>query len=339
MSGLNNLYTRLDFDGGIPAEKRMIKDKLKTLKKALLYSYQAQTIILEDGRKFRCLINSNKLKPDYDGKIISIPFEDICLGKRIERIDENTGESIKEDIVYKPNNKTSKGIELINLKPGDTFEWEENGTYWIVYLQRLNEKAYFRAEIYKCEETVEIDNKQYHVYIRGPVETTIQWNQKKDINWNDLNYSLIMYIKKDDVTSNYFSRFKTIKVNEKQWEVEVVDSYAGDGILEVILKEHYENPIEEYSKKDDNDRIINENEPYIEGDNIVHPFDIKEYKLHNLKGGTWSIDNEKKAKIIGYTETAVKIEIISGKSGEFNLFYNNIDINKDTSLNIRIKSL
>ena len=78
MSGLENLKTRLEYRGG-NAESRFIKDKLHGLKKSLLYSYQAATIILEDGREFRCLINPNKETGDYDNKILSIPYKDICL--------------------------------------------------------------------------------------------------------------------------------------------------------------------------------------------------------------------------------------------------------------------
>jgi hypothetical protein len=54
---------------------------LTGLKRALLYSYQAETAVLSDGREFRCLINPDKNKPAYDNKIISIPFKDICLNK------------------------------------------------------------------------------------------------------------------------------------------------------------------------------------------------------------------------------------------------------------------
>ena len=37
------------------------------------------TIELEDLRQFRALINPNKLKLDSEEKMLSIPFEDICL--------------------------------------------------------------------------------------------------------------------------------------------------------------------------------------------------------------------------------------------------------------------
>ena len=62
----------------------MIKDKRRSLDKAVLYSYQGAFV-----KKYNCdsteeneyafparaLINPNKLKQDYDDKIISIGFE------------------------------------------------------------------------------------------------------------------------------------------------------------------------------------------------------------------------------------------------------------------------
>ena len=74
---LELLNKRLRYQGGNQQE-RFIKDKLNSLKKALLYSYQAATAILADGREFRCLINPDKTKPAYDNKIISIPYKDVC---------------------------------------------------------------------------------------------------------------------------------------------------------------------------------------------------------------------------------------------------------------------
>ena len=79
MSGLDNLNTRLRYYGG-NQQGRMNADKLKGLRKALLYSYQAVTLIMplregeDEPRKFRALINPDKTKNDYDQKIVSIPF-------------------------------------------------------------------------------------------------------------------------------------------------------------------------------------------------------------------------------------------------------------------------
>lgn len=108
MSGLDNLNSRLNYRGGVKQQDRMINGKLASLKRALLYSYQAATAILADGREFRCLINPDKLKVDYEDKIISIPFEDICLNNR---------------------DKETKGkVEEIGMKPGDVFTWKETDT-------------------------------------------------------------------------------------------------------------------------------------------------------------------------------------------------------------------
>lgn len=338
MSGLENLKQRLNYRGG-NAEGRFQEDKLKTLKKALLYSYQAATAILSDGREFRCLINTDKTKADYDVKILSIPYEDICLGRIVEKINDN-GEIEKIEIKKEPNKeKTSKGIEKIGIKPGDVFEWKETQTYWLVYLEKLEEDSYFRGEIYKCEEEIEINNKKYHIYIRGPVETTIQWNLKKGSIWNDINYSLIVYITKDDNTLSYFHRFSKVKIGGKAWEVKTVDPYSADGIIEICLGEWFENDMQENIKKEENKIYKNNNNPYIEGSNVVSPFDLCEYSIKNLNGGEWRVSNCNKAKILKSDENNVLIEIITGKSGKFDLIYFNKKENKEAILHIDIKSL
>lgn len=325
MSGLEDLKIRLDYRGGISAEKRLQKDKERTLKKALLYSYQSETIILSDGRKFRCLINTEKTKADYDTKVISIPYKDICLGKVIYKIDEATGETIKIDIPKESDGKTSDNEEVIGMKCGDIFEWERTGTFWIAYLEKLEEKAYFRAEIYRCDEEVEINDKKYHVYIRGPVETTIQWNQKSQLAWNDMNYSLIMYITKNEETLDYFHRFQEVKVSGKTWQVKTVDPYSADGIIEICLGEYYENNAKQYQRNIKGHEQNSNSEKKIVGSSIVNIFDICEYYVVDDPGvvGTWRIDNQKKA-IIKRREkdkNKVIIEIVSSKGGCFNLIY------------------
>ena len=79
MSSLNNMSKRLSLMGGHAQIDRMNKDKLRSLKKALWYSYQSATLVTEDEKEFRCLINPNKLNNDYDVKILSIPYFEKCL--------------------------------------------------------------------------------------------------------------------------------------------------------------------------------------------------------------------------------------------------------------------
>lgn len=333
MSGLDNLRTRLNYQGGITAESRFQKDKERSLKKALIYSYQAETAILSDGREFRCLINTDKTKADYDAKIISIPFADICLG----RVDENGNE-----IRQKPDGITSQSIEEIGMKCGDVFKWKETDTYWLVYLRKLEEDSYFRAEIYKCEEEVILNNRKYHIYIRGPVETTIQWNQKKEMAWNDINYSLIIYITKDEYTLDYFHRFKEIKIGNKNWEIKTVDPYSADGIIEVCLGEYFTNELndeykEQQKKKEEDAQLPPESNVYIKGSKIVGPYEKHEYTIYGAVDGKWSVDNPKKAVIKQSSYSSAIVDFITGKSGKVNLTYTEGEIK--VTLPIEIKSI
>ena len=170
LKGLQMMQTKLGYRGG-SQEGRMQKDKLNGLKQALKYSYQAATAIFSTldaegnsvNKEFRCLINPDKLNPEYDNKIISIPYEDVNL------LD------------------TDSGVQPTNIKPGQVFTWKETNTDWIVYLQYLEEDAYFRADIRRCKHEIEINGHKYKVYVRGPVETKINWGQNKLHTWNNLN--------------------------------------------------------------------------------------------------------------------------------------------------------
>lgn len=267
MSGLSNLSTRLQYQGGYTTEKRMELDKLKSLKSALFNSYQAETAVLEDGRKFKCLINPNKNSPDYDNKIFSVPFEDI------ELTEKSSGEK-----------KTSQGIESLGIKAGDTFLWEETNTHWIIYLQYLEETAYFRAEIRRCDQQVEVNGKKYWVYLRGPNETSIVWNQKGGIEWNQLNYSMVLYITKNSENIEYFHRFSKVKVIEpetgkkKTWQVVAQNPYYGDGVIQVFIDEYYENTLEEQMVTLPEENIP-DTDAYISGDMSVSKFDTVTYTL------------------------------------------------------------
>ena len=118
---IETMGIRLNFDGGYRQQGRMILDKLRSLKKALLYSYQAGTAILKDGREFRCLMNPDKLKNTYEDKIISIPFKDICIGQIVEDTDE-FGNPIRYEIFPERKGKTSDGEEETGVASGDVFE-------------------------------------------------------------------------------------------------------------------------------------------------------------------------------------------------------------------------
>lgn len=92
-SGISGMSNRLRVQGGDPQQDRMIHDKRWTLDHAIKYSYQGAKIKrLTEKAQMPALINPNRLKPDYDDKVLSIGFE-------------------------------------YEFQPGDIFEWCNTGTY------------------------------------------------------------------------------------------------------------------------------------------------------------------------------------------------------------------
>ena len=374
---INNMKNRINYHGGPTQIERMNEDKLRSLKKALLYSYQTATAILSGGREFRCLINPNKLSLDLDNKIISIPFKDVCLNSGVlsgdldsnhnqtdeddwenmidltavlTQIDQWEDMSTNTETVPGPLPETTIPNEIMetNIKEGDVITWKENGSHWIVYLRRLEETAYFRADIRRCRYQLTLGNgSKYWVYVRGPVEQSILWTQSSGNYFNKLNYSLVMYITQNEETLKYFHRFKKVMINGQPWEVQAVDNISTPGILEVALKETYnntiENNIEKAVEEAQKKEIIEEKSGiYIYGTEKVYPYEVHTYELKNYNGsGRWVISNESRknlVKIKNSNMNSVELFIITGKSGSFTLFY----IEEDfvvAELNIDIGSL
>lgn len=337
MQSLDTLKKRLQYVGG-NQEGRMQKAKLNSLKKALLYSYQAATAVLADGREFRCLINPNKETGDYDNKILSIPYEDVCLN-------EPPGDF----------GTTTKATQPTNIKPGDVFTWKETDTKWIVFLEYLEEDSYFRAQIRRCDQTTTINGKEYWIYIRGPVETALSYNQKAGVEWNDMNHSLEMYITKDDNTISFFRRFATFKIKEeiteveKTWQVVSMNPYYGDGILKISLDEYFENSVQDAVDKE-NEEIkagqqteeATEWEAYIEGEREIYPYEEYVYTIKNSFSfmGEWYLKSSKKDSEESLNQTSESIKLSTTQmNGTLTLTYKDITGENIASVNIKIKPI
>ena len=338
---LDNLKKRINYRGGARQVDRMIEDKERSFKQSLFRSYQSATAVLEDGREFRCLINPNKISMEADDKMLSIPFKDICLNKK------------------KPENTTtSDGQEEIGVKCGDLIIWKENGTHWLVYSQYLQEVAYFRGLMRQCDAEVEWkdDSGKKHsrwVYLKGPDEKGIDWQKTKHFIFNDLNYTVEIYISNTTEINEFFQRFKKVKIKGKPFEVQAVDRLSTDGILTVYLKEDFENiweetalapdvedeiqpPVEEaqtFTLRRSNKIVI----PEIQGPTQVYPYDTVTYNILNPVGGKWLLSN-KRASIKEVKDNSVTIDIITGKSGSVSLIYRQEGM-EDIVFNIEILSL
>lgn len=280
---LESMKKRIEYYGGKDADARLVKAKYNSFKSALNNSYQAEWVEFRD-EKYRCLINSNKLNLDYDEKEISIDYNS-------------------------------------NIQVGDVIYWNRTNTHWIIYLQKIEEEAYFKGMMRQCDTFIEINGYDYWLYLRGPVEKTIDWSNAHDISFNNLNYTLMFYIKQNEDTLGFFKRFKKVKIKDTMWEVQAVDTYSQPGLIEVYLKEAFNNEFEnaESLPKEDLPSIV---DTHIKGPRKVKAYDTNlVYTIDkNLATGKFVV-NSNKVKIVKMNESSCTLEITSGKSGKFKLSY------------------
>lgn len=316
-SGVEQIAKDLRYHGGFTQQERMIRDKKKSLDKAVLYSYQGafvKKIYNEDSPNsfgeedqqppVRALINPDKLKQNYDDKIISIGYEH-------------------------------------NFDTGTLFEWCNTGSYWLVYLQDLTELAYFRGEIRKCKykiEWLDEEGKKHSSYaaIRGPVETKIDYIQKHGISVDNPNYSLSILMPLTMAAKKYFQRYSKFYIQNDDvcWRVEAVDWISTPNILEIVAVEYYANKIEDDIEQGlVGSLIVKENEPntgrierLISGETFIKPKRQYTYTYTGLdRDGVWEIDNKFPVQYrISNDNISITLIWNATYSGQFEIKYKNL---------------
>ena len=310
LESIDNQAVQLLVGGGFKQQERMINDKRRSLDKALLYSYQAADIlkVSNDNQELvRALINPNKLKQDYDDKILSVGYE-------------------------------------FGFKVGDVFEWIGTNTHWLIYLQDLTELAYFRGDIRRCShEITYIDDEGVHstyAAIRGPVETKINSIQKHGISIDNPNYSLNILLPRTESNLNFFRRygkFNLASVEEGApdlcWRVEAVDWISTPGIIEIVAVEYYKNEMEDAQKLQDDAAEIQskvltskeeqKGEQNIIGSNNIKPKKEYRYEAASISKKEWSVLEGVPVKIRVDDENprVCYITWVSGFSGQFDLYF------------------
>lgn len=270
MNNLEMLNQRLNYQGG-NQEGRMIKDKYRSFLSSLGNSYQTADIKSLNHKCapiHKALINPDKTKMDYDNKILSVDYK-------------------------------------YNYKTGDIFHWVNTDTYWLIYLRELTEDAYFRAEIRRCKyklQWIDEDTKEKHetyAYIRGPVETKVNFIQKGGISADVPNESLEIYLPETEATKKYFKRYARFMFKDKAWEVQSHDDTSPEGIIQFSALEHFVNPT--LDSKEENlvnafDVVLVRDElddDIILGSDMMIPTSSEEYRIETDSLVKWSTENPK----------------------------------------------
>ena len=277
MDNLELMRKRLEHQGGILQEDRMIKDKWNTFQRTLKYSYQAGQVervqrydevlpidwvpVEETQPIYQALINADKVKQEYDDKVLSIDYA------------------------------TGYG-------PGDIFEWKKTNSYWIIYTQEMTEDAYFRGEIRRCKYRINFKGKDGNFYstwaaVRGPVETQIISIQKNQERIDQPNLSLNILIPKNDLTLAAFERYDQFLFAGRCWRVEAPDSISMTNVIEVNAEEYYINETTDDQVCEIKDGLVIEPinptpSSGIEGNTFIKP-KISEIFSVDIEGGEWDI--------------------------------------------------
>ena len=293
---------RIEYRGGAGVD-RLIADKLKSLKRALKLSYHSATAVFSDGREFHCLINPSKVVISEDIKIFSIPYKDICLNA--EKPEQTT---------------TTKGEVDTNVSIGQIIEWKETGTHWLIYNQHLEEAAYFRGDLRRCDYEVSIGGKKYWAYFQGPGKQILSWQNKEHEIYNKVNETGLMYLPNTEELRATLKRFVVLEINGEPWEVQNVDSVTNPGLMTVTVKEHYKNSVAAAQVQVEQSEPEEVTGPRIIGAESVYPYETYEYLIEGATGGEWQLSNAK-AKFTMRDSLNAAIEITTGKSGQVTLSY------------------
>lgn len=301
--GLQNMHTRLNFRGGAAQQDRMIRDKRRTFNRATQYSYQgAKLRRIDSNSVVNGLINPNKLKPNYDDKIVSVGYES-------------------------------------GFTPGTVFEWVNTGTKWLVYLHDLTELAYFKADIRRCRYWISWENEEgkicgTYAAIRGPVETKINFIQKSGISVDTPNHSLDIMLPASKETLEYFKRYskfylKGISEFDEQicWRVEAKDSISMPGIIEINAVEYYANEIEDDIEEGIVGGLVaepvipNGNEELISGETFIKPLSSYTFIYNGFEDSSWTISKNAPVTIEEVNKNTITISWDQTYDGQFELSY------------------
>lgn len=286
-------------------KNRMIMDRLRGMHRALLYSYQAAWIKkdAEGSEWVRALMNPDKVKFDYDEKIVSVEWEH-------------------------------------GFHPGDTFEWGKNtGSHWIILKPEDTELAYLRANVRRCKLLTAKDEDTKEEFsqwcaVRGPVETKINTIQKAGIVADVPNMTLDIYMTDNEQNRKNFTRYRNFEFDGYFWKVQAVDHISTPGILEIVAEEDYDCKHGELIVEvTDPNPVKEEEENDILGPTFVKPTQVGSFTVkYPIRNAEWSISlpaskNKEVEDVINYTviDNTITITWTAMISGSYIVHYGDLE--------------
>lgn len=374
---IKTLAARVQYAGGDQIG-RMNKQKLKSLQWALKNDYNTRMIKTPNKAAVPCLINTGNLKSDYDKKYISVEFSSgLEAGDTFEILDDGTHWMIYLPILTETAYLRSEIIRCrYQLEIDGDLYWiyfqgpTETDLRWFLKNQININELNLSGTIYikNDEKTKHFFKRFTHIKIDGHI-----WEVQVT---DPITVPGILELEVQEYYDNSIAELPEIKEVSGEYPLNTIkgvdvvkqDTIVGYSIDPLCYNKDISwkvenNPRVKLQETLENGRIckvkvypgavktfdicygeqkrtitIDWAKPIIQGPQEVYPYETHTYwiKGENAKA-TFSIDSDL-AKIVETGNDYCKVEIVSGKKGEF-VLYCIPEGQEQTELNIKIKSL
>ena len=374
---IKTLAARVQYAGGDQIG-RMNKQKLRSLQWALKNDYNTRMIKTPNKAAVPCLINTGNLKSDYDKKYISVEFSSgLEAGDTFEILDDGTHWMIYLPILTETAYLRSEIIRCrYQLEIDGDLYWiyfqgpTETDLRWFLKNQININELNLSGTIYikNDEKTKHFFKRFTHIKIDGHV-----WEVQVT---DPITVPGILELEVQEYYDNSIAELPEIKEVSGEYPLNTIkgadvvkqDTIVGYSIDPLCYNKDISwkienNPRVKLQETLENGRIckvkvypgavktfdicygeqkrtitIDWAKPIIQGPQEVYPYETHTYwiKGENAKA-TFSIDSDL-AEIIETGNNYCKVEIVSGKKGEF-ILYCTPEGQEQTELNIKIKSL
>lgn len=374
---IKTLAARVQYAGGDQIG-RMNKQKLKSLQWALKNDYNTRMIKTPNKAAVPCLINTGNLKSDYDKKYISVEFSSgLEAGDTFEILDDGTHWMIYLPILTETAYLRSEIIRCrYQLEIDGSLYWiyfqgpTETDLRWFLKNQininelNLSGTIYIKNDektkhFFKRFTHIKIDGHIWEVQVTDPItvpgilELEVQEYYDNSIaelpeikeasGEYPLNTIKGADVVKQDTIVGYsidplcYNKDISWKV-ENNPRVKLQETLENGSVCKVKIYPGAVKTFDICYGEQKRTVTIDWAKPIIQGPQEVYPYETHTYwiKGENAKA-TFSIDSDL-AKIIETGNDYCKVEIVSGKKGEF-VLYCAPEGQERTELNIKIKSL
>lgn len=374
---IKTLAARVQYAGGDQIG-RMNKQKLRSLQWALKNDYNTRMIKTPNKAAVPCLINAGNLKSDYDKKYISVEFSSgLEAGDTFEILDDGTHWMIYLPILTETAYLRSEIIRCrYQLEIDGDLYWiyfqgpTETDLRWFLKNQininelNLSGTIYIKNDektkhFFKRFTHIKIDGHVWEVQVTDPItvpgilelevqeyydNSIAELPEIKEVSGEyPLNTIKGADVVKQDTIVGY-SIDPLCYNKDISWKIENNPRVKLQEILEngrICKVKVYPGAVKTFDicyGEQKRTITIDWTKPIIQGPQEVYPYETHTYwiKGENAKA-TFSIDSDL-AEIIETGNDYCKVEIVSGKKGEF-VLYCTPEGQEQTELNIKIKSL